>query len=152
MPDTPIGEFGVTVGDVAALVPEASIPTTRGTGQRAVIQTEVEDWIGSLSAALESALGEGWSSLPGERLTQITATGKTVVACAAASYLEVARAPERAGLANTTYADVLWDRWVTGRTELVALVGEWLATDPDLALSRPAATFPAPSVLDVQQW
>ena len=142
----------VTVADVAALVPEATIPEERATGQKAVIESEVEDWIASLTAALVSGLHEDWLLLPEDKVELIEAAGKTIVACAAASYVEAARAPERAGLANTTYSAVLWDRWMQGRAELTAQVEEWLAESPTLSHVRPGYSFPDARVTDSLRW
>lgn len=142
----------VTVSDVAALVPEATIPAERDTGQKAVIEAEVEDWIASLTAALEAGLNGDWVSLPTDKVQLVEATAKTIVACGVASYLEAARAPERAGLADTSYAAVLWERWSTGRAELVAQVDEWLAESPTLSHTRPGYYFPPASVTDTGRW
>ncbi len=144
----------VTVADVAALVPEATIPEERETGQKAVIESEVEDWIASLTATVTLQC-DGWTRLPAERLDVFEQVAQTIVACGAASYLEAARAPERAGMADTSYAGVLWERWREGLTGLQAIVREWLM-DPEpggsLSLLGGAASFPDPSIPDNPAW
>lgn len=150
---SPIGiePFGTSVADVAALVPEASIPETRGAGQRAVIESDVEAWITQLTATAQVTLDD-WQRLPEARRVKVQEVARTLIANAAASYLEAARAPERSGPATTTYAEVLWTRWTTGLESLAEQVRKWLDDQPETSLSKPAARFPAPVIIDRPRW
>jgi hypothetical protein len=150
-PPPPVDPFGVTVADVAAFVPEASILDTLGEGQRGVTTAQVVDWLTGLSARVESAV-DGWTSLPEDKQTLIAAEARDLIANGAASYLEAARHPERASKADTSYAQVLWDRWLTGLGALAAHVSEWLDEDPTTTHGKPAYSFPAATIRDATRW
>lgn len=146
-----IDPFGVTVEAVAALIPEATIPETRQPGQKAVVVADVTAWLQQFSAEADLRLA-GWTGLPDGQRDQVTAVAARLVTAAAASYVEAARAPERAGPADTSYAQVLWDRWVTGLPDLAGLVETWLDGDPATTPTGGVAAFPAPVIPDLVTW
>lgn len=150
--DVPIGPFGVTIDDVTTLVPEATVPETLSSGQKGVTQATVEGWITRLSADAALAL-DGYENLADAgRLSAVETSARRVVADGVASYLEAARAPERAGKADTSYAAVLWDRWLTGLAALVVKVVEWREADPATVRSSAASRFPEPVIPDSKVW
>lgn len=149
---TPVDPFGCTVADVAALVPEATILASRSAGQKGVTEADVTDWITRLSSETAVALHR-WSNLPEGQRTSITTTARNLVANGAASYLEAARAPERAAIANTaSYAQVLWERYTSGVKALAVTVNEWLTQDPSGVSGSGAAAFPKPVIPDRARW
>lgn len=143
--------FDVQPGDVAALVPEATIPDTLAPGQRGVTLGHVTNWILRLSAVAELRL-HGWDALPDAKAQRVKTAARIAVADGVAGMLEAARAPERAGLADTSYAAVLWARWQAGIDTLARQVTGWLADTPATSHAQPAAAFPPPTVLDTPRW
>lgn len=153
MPDTdPVVPYGANLAGVKALVPEAPVPEALGPGDRGVTAPQVRTWIASLSARVDVRLS-GWRRLrtvataaeiaageapPRDRLEVAAAD---LVHNGAASYLEAARFPERASKADTSYAEVLWRRFVDGLDELTA----WLAAelDNDAGGTQPGDVEPA---------
>lgn len=163
---TPRAPFGATVAGVTALVPTARLTDTPvpapGPGERvAVTVSQVEAWLDQLSGRVAMRL-DGWQRLPTTIVEpettsdrdQLVAFARDLVQTGAAHYLEAARFPERVSPAATSYADVLWARFLEGLTELTGwlerrLADGVLAEDPaEVAASAPAASFPAPLFLD----
>jgi len=166
--DEPVAPFGATRAGVTGLVPEARlIPgDVLPEGRYGVTEAQVDRWLDELSGDVSIRL-DGWELLTdgdvladddvtvlveGDR-TRLRAWAAGVVHNGAASYLEAARHPERAGVNDTSYAAVLWDRYTSGLDKLAA----WLEVrleDPDAGDALPAESsgiaysFPAPLVGD----
>lgn len=161
-PAEPVPPFGATVAGVLALVPEAKLITAadRTAGRFGVTADDVLEWLAGLSARVSRTL-DGWEqleavttddadSLPDRAL--LIAEARDAVHNGAASYLEAARYPERAGRAGTSYDTVLWARFERILEELYAWLrvrvdtgeaGAELAGGgaPSLAYSFPEASF-----------
>lgn len=161
------GPFGVTVDGVTSLVPEVRLWNSDDplpTGTYKITATQVVAWLEELTDAVSIAT-DGWERLSVTPTLDVDGTtvliesdrdrfigtARTIVHNGAASYLEAARRPESAARTESSYADVLWNRYETGLTRLVA----WLTlrldvpepgdTDPDagaLAYAFPCPTFP----------
>lgn len=170
--DQPVPPFGATRDGVTGLVPEARLTRDNQLveGRYGVSEGQVDRWIDELSGDVSVRL-DGWERLSntatledpqadpsvvlvaGDR-DRLRAWAAGVVHNGAASYLEAARHPERAGVNDTSYAAILWDRYVTGLDTLAA----WLTDRLDAADDgdQPAAdgggiaySFPAPLVGDL---
>lgn len=129
--DTPHEPFGATVTKVAALVPSAAIRDELPAGQRGVTTEQVEDWLDELSRKVDLRLS-GRDRLKDEsRLEALLDAARGVVLSGAASYVEAARFAERAAVADTSYAEVLWRRHESGLKDLAVLLAEWLADVDD---------------------
>lgn len=143
--DAPVAPFGATRNGVTGLVPEAKlIPgDTAPEGRYGVTEAQVDRWLDELSAAVAVEL-DGWELLTNVPVTdaegdvvviagdrdRLAIMARDVVHNGAASYLEAARHPERAAVNDTSYAAVLWARYVDG----LARVTGWLEgrlTSPD---------------------
>lgn len=156
--DTPVDPFGATVDGVTALVPEVRLAEAPlPVGKYAVTVQQVRAWVEELSAAVAMRV-DGWHRLAvepddGEQTSdrdQFLAFARTVVHNGVASYTEAARHPER----PSAYAAVLWDRYTTGRDELVGWLTDRLATStagdtPEQpSVSGLAWSFPSPLIGD----
>lgn len=158
--DTPVEPFGATAAGAVALVPEARLLTAPPpVGKYGVTEAQVEAWVAELSGAVAMRL-TGWQRLTDEPLApevdsdrdQLVTAARAAIHNGAASYLEAARHPERADVNTTTYAGVLWDRYLTGLNTITG----WLAIR--LAEGAPgddleqrggiASAFPAPTFVD----
>lgn len=154
-----VAPFGAHVAGVLALVPEARVPKAAEVpaGRHAVTEEQVLEWLVGLSARLAVRL-DGWERLKVEPEEPETLSDRdTFVAHAAdlvhngaASYLEAARYPERAGKSTTSYDAVLWQRFVDGLDDLAAWLERRLAagdaTTPGGADTPvPAHSFPPAS-------
>lgn len=159
-----VAPFGASVAGVTSLVPEARLWTSSNpipAGTYAVTIDQVAAWVDELTGVVAMTL-DGWQRLNAVAVApettsdrdQLVAYARTVVHNGAASYLEAARHPERAGVNDTSYAAVLWARYTDGLTRLTA----WLATrlaagdtadGPDPAADLPAYAFPTPLVGDL---
>lgn len=160
----PAGDFGVTVASwgcsvdgVQALLPDAVFPTTMTPGQKGLTRSQVETWLIELSGVAALRLTGFTKLVDPERITALTDAARDAVHNGAASYVEAARHPDRAGKGATSYADVLWSRFTDRLTDLAELLEEWL-TDPDDATTgdapgpSPAFSFPASAVPDTLRW
>lgn len=154
---TTFGPWGCSVDGVSALLPDAVFPTVLTAGQKALTRAQVETWLGELSGVASLRLtGIERLSNPG-RVTALTDAVRGAVHNGAASYVEAARHPDRAGKGTTSYADVLWARFTDRLADLATLLSQWL-TDPDDADTtdapggHPAWAFPESSVPDNLGW
>lgn len=167
----PVPPFSATVDGAAALVPEATLPEALGPGERGVTVGQVAAWVASLSGRLEVRL-TGWRRLRDVPTDEETAAGDLaprdrlraaaadLVHNGAASYLEAARFPERAAQSDTSYAAVLWARFVEGEDLLATWLEAELDTDGagdgdvvDLGLGGIGYSFPAASFTpDTMRW
>lgn len=167
----PVDPFGALLAGVKALVPEAPLPEALAAGERGVTAGQVVAWIGSLSSQVDLRL-TGWRRLRDVATAEEEAAGELaprarleaaaadLVQNGAASYLEAARFPERARPADSSsYAAVLWARYVDGLTALAGWLTAELedASPPDDVLTaRPsglAYSFPDPSFTpDTMRW
>lgn len=168
--DAPVAPFGATRDGVTGLVPEARLVPgdVLIEGKYGVTEAQVDRWLDELSGDVSVRL-DGWELLTntpvldvdevtvlvdGDR-TRLRAWAAGIVHNGAASYLEAARHPERAGVNDTSYAAVLWDRYVTGLDRVAAWLEERLA-DPDAGDTEepaadslgPAFSFPTPLIGD----
>lgn len=157
-PAEPVPPFGTTVAGVLALVPEAKLVTeeAKAAGAKGVTELDVLGWLDGLSATVSLRL-DGWEqleavatdeldSLPDREL--FVARARDLVHNGAASYLEAARYPERAGRAGTSYDTVLWARFEAGLLELAGWLSRRVDTgDSGVASAAPslAYSFPEPS-------
>ena len=121
MPAATYGVFATTVEAVYALAPEAERITDPADSRMPTPITEatVAGWILDLSAQLAGAALRLNLVDPGPVLDDLHASARATVACGAASYLEAARYPTRAGLNDSSYAGVLWARYQQGTAALV---------------------------------
>ena len=160
LPDTPVGVFGCTVRQVAALARNVEIrdhPTGDRDPDLTITTTEVETWIGQLSDALTSRLTSFTRVKPGTTRTAILTAGADAVANAAASYAEAAAHPEYATPADaTSYAATLWARWQDAAQQLEATLAALIAdAGPDITpdpRTAPAWHFPPPALPDDTRW
>ena len=157
-PAEPVPPFGATVAGVLALVPEAKLVTQadRDAGRHGVTVEDVLGWLAGLSATvslrldgweqLEAATTDELDSLPDREL--FVARARDLVHNGAASYLEAARYPERAGRAGTSYDTVLWARFEAGLLELAGWLSRRVDTgEAGASVAAPslAYSFPEPS-------
>ena len=91
-----------TISDVLALVPEAVLDDADAPG-RTLTRSDVLAWIMQASGLVAARLS--WAAL--SMTPTLAQAARHVVASYAASYLEDARYPERAGIASTDYATSL---------------------------------------------
>jgi len=161
-PNEPIGLFGCTVRDVATLVRNTTLHV-QAAGERdpdlSMTVGEVTAWIAQLSDTLTARL-VGFERLnDGPRRTTVLGAGRTAVAAGAASYVLAAAHPEFASPAEaTSYAQVLWQRWLTGCDQLAATLQAILDGGGDDVDLPPADTgmvgwsFPPPALPDDKRW
>lgn len=110
--------FGLSVQDVHRLVPYRQLPSAPAdaypSGTLALSTQDIEAWIAQLSGDLMGRL----TLAAGVFLADSVAWGQVYLMCrdavsnGAASYWEAAFYPERAGVNDTTYAGVLWQRYL----------------------------------------
>lgn len=168
----PVAPFGATRAGVTGLVPEARLVAGEGpppVGTYGVTEGTVDGWVDELSGAVAIRL-DGWEALTNEPVVEdvagvpttivegdrdrLRAWARSVVHNGAASYLEAARHPERAAVNDTSYAAVLWDRYVTGLDRVAAWLEARLAnpdagdTVTEAAYAGPAYYFPDPLIGD----
>lgn len=159
----PTEPYDATVEGVRALLPHATIPDSLPAGGRGVTTSHVAAWLAELSGRVDLRLA-GWRRLRVARTEQeesdnhpspserFTAAARDLVHNGAASYTEAARYPERAGVTDTSYAAVLWNRYTSGLDDLEAWLTDELATgdegevDPETgtAYGDPGYSFPEP--------
>lgn len=158
MADDPVEPFDATVAGVTALVPEATVVDTVVPGQRAVTHDQVTSWVAALSANVDARLAAR-GRLPGDdpRSVAVVAAARDLVHNGAASYLEAARHPERASKTDSSYAEVLWQRYTGGLAALGAALDGWLDDGAGLApapsqLVHAAWCMPAPRLPDYVRW
>lgn len=166
--DEPVVPFGATRLGVTGLVPEARlIPgDVLPVGKYGVTEAQVDRWLDELSGDVAVRL-DGWERLSNDPVLdgitvlidgdrdRLKAWAAGVIHNGAASYLEAARHPERAGVNDTSYAAVLWDRYTTGLDKLDAWLtkrlddletGDELPGDVDA--DGPGYYFPTPLIGD----
>lgn len=158
-PPTGYGVFNTTVESVYALAPEAERVTDPNTSRMPTPITEatIGGWITDLSAQVAGAALRLNLIDPGPVLDGLYASARSVVACGAASYLEAARYPTRASLNDSTYAGVLWARFTTGTTALVAqlnavIVDAGVEVETTGTESGPFGYFPRKYFTDGMIW
>lgn len=136
-------EFAVSVRDVVQLVNSLSIaigdtehdqhgkPVRSGTVY--LTDKQVQEWIVDVSNRLKTRLSVFHRIRPETRLWQrATTAGHDLVSNGAASYLYAAAAPEKAEMVDTTsYAEVLWRRFLTGLDDLEKALDDWIRENPD---------------------
>src|SRR4051812_38659784 len=135
--DTPHLPFGATVAGVAALVPSAPIRDEIPAGQKGITTAQVEAWLDELSNTVDLRLTGRERLRSDERKAALVDAAKGIVQTGAASYVEAARFSERAAVADTSYAEVLWRRYQSALGELVALLASWLADEDDAEPESP---------------
>jgi hypothetical protein len=134
--------FGANLAGVKAFVPEVVLLTGNVlVGKFGVQEAQVMAWLDEMSGTVAMTL-DGWERLddtPTEREVavgevppdsdreQLRRFARTVIHNGAASYLEAARHPERATVNDTSYAAVLWARYLTGLEQLAAWLTRRLA-------------------------
>ena len=151
--DGPTPPWGATLDGVGALIPDWKIPATLTPGQTGLSAAQVEGWIVELSGIASLRL-TGYATISDpDRVSALTSAVRAAIHNGAASYVEAARHPDRAGKGDTSYSDVLWARFTGGLDALEALLGTWL-TDPDLSgvgavtPPGPGFEFPAAFIID----
>lgn len=167
--DAPVAPFGATRAGVLGLVPETRLVPgdVLVEGRYGVTEAQVDRWLDELSGDVSVRL-DGWERLSdnpvlddqgaeliaGDR-TRLRAWAAGVVHNGAASYLEDARHPERAGVNDTAYGAVLWARYEAGLDKLAAWLELRLASpdagdaeEPVAELAGIAYSFPTPLVGD----
>jgi hypothetical protein len=146
----PPNPYGVTTEAVHALVPYRRLDTPTSAappGTATVADEDVQRWVSDLSQSLTSRLmvmAGGADSIlivaddgtvtvnpgvPGadERFAILSGIARDAITNGAASYWDAAMNPERQGVNNTTYAGVLWQRYLDGIAAAITLVGQWLS-------------------------
>jgi len=165
-PDAPVAPFGATRDGVTGLVPEARLVPGDVVvdGRYGVTEAQVDRWLDELSGDVSVRL-DGWERLTdvdtlaednvtvlveGDR-TRLRAWAAGVIHNGAASYLEAARHPERAGVNDTSYAAVLWDRYTAGLDKVAAWLEKRLdaieagdTAEPAVELGGIGYSFPEP--------
>lgn len=154
-PYAPVDPFGASAQGAIDLVPEARIRTGPPVaGQYGVTIAQVQAWVEELTGVLGMTL-DGWERLsdspedgqPTSDREDLASYARTVIHNGAASYLEAARHPERAGVNDTSYAAVLWARYLEGLDRLTGWLAARLAAlepgDEDYA-GGPDGSFPDP--------
>lgn len=165
-------EFGVSVRDVLQLVDTVSVAigdTGRDQHGKEVRKgtvylndRQVQEWITDVANRLKTRLTAFHRIREDSRLyRRVAVAGHDLVANGAASYLYAAAAPEKAEQTDTTsYAEVLWRRFLTGLDELVEAFEDWVKENPDDLEPEPgmlsrlpgSGRFPAPFFRDRMQW
>lgn len=164
--DTQAPPFGATAAGALALVPEARLIPGAGpapVGKFGVTEAQLEAWVAELTGTVAMRL-DGWQRVSTEAVApettsdrdQLATYARAVIHNGAASYLEAARHPERAGVADTSYAAVLWARYRDGLTDLIGWLEARLADpaggdtpEPETDASAGVLyNFPAPLVGD----
>lgn len=158
----PTSAWGVTVAEVAALASHADItagttadPEFGAANDRRVKTQDVTRWIESVEATVDLKLRKR-TALAADAQERLKAAAKTVVLNGAAAYLVDAAYPARAGVGdNSSYGNVLWNRYNTGLAELVELVEEWAAQggDDNASSALPIKSFfPSTRFTDDMKW
>lgn len=160
---TGLAPFGTLVDDVYDLTPEVERVTDPNQSNLPTPITEdtVGRYITSVSSAVAAGIGP-WGTLTGGSLDAVKAAARTVVANGAASYLQAARYPSRAGVNDSSYAGVLWQRYESGlaalKAEVARIIDAGTGTGPDpedpLVGSNggPFGSFPLTYFADGAQW
>ena len=143
--------WAATLEGVAALIPDWKIPAALTPGQTGLTAVQVEGWLAELSGIVSLRLA-GWDGLPADRSEPLVRAGRDAIQNGAASYVEAARHPDRAGKGATSYSDVLWSRFTERLDNLAELLAVWLE-DPAVAVdgptsAAPAFAFPDAAILD----
>jgi len=126
-PDDLANPFAVTVEDVHRLVPYRQLPSAPAGGYPPGTVTITEDdvlaWIAQLSGDLTGriALASALFAVDPTAYGQVYLLCRDAVANGVASYWEAAFYPERAGANDTTYAGVLWQRYLRSVDAVMAL-------------------------------
>lgn len=144
VPDPPVySPFAVSVSDVLRLLDTLSVvivgenkdqhgrPAREGTAY--LTDKQVSAWIVDVGSRVTTRLALFHRVRPESRLyKRVSAAGRDIVANGAASYTYAASAPEKAAIVDSTsYAEVLWRRFLTGLDDLEAAFDEWVRQFPD---------------------
>lgn len=136
-----MADYGAGIEGVRALLPgtridEASRPNV----------SDVTGWSIEYTAEVARRLGD-LSALTVEARTNVELGGRRLVNLAVAATVLDAKFPERAGVADDSYAAVLWARYAAGMEELVEAVEEGELPGPDegaTGAGTPVGSFPDP--------
>lgn len=163
MAETQPVTWGVTVDEVHALAPHVPIddspetspdPVWEGDVNQAVTSAQVQRWIVQVSnrASLRVELID--TVTDETRKTVMTGAIHDAVTNGAASYLVAAAYPAMsAPNEQTSYAQVLWDRYMSILKEAEQSLSGWLEVTPGSGGSASVSgTFPAPLFPDAIQW
>ena len=151
--EDPVDPFGANVAGVQALIPDATLVETLNVGQKAITKDQARQWLVELTGHALIRLSR-YTQLGDEtepRRVALVAMARDILHNGAASYVEAARYPERAGKAEESYEGVLWRRYQQGLTSLEAQLDEWLDDDQSGHGDKNAGAsgcFPRPTVLD----
>lgn len=171
--DAPVAPYGATRNGVTGLAPEARLTPgdTVIEGKYGVTEAQVDRWLDELSGDVSVRL-DGWERLTNAPVLEDPDADPSVVLIAgdrdrlrawaagiihngAASYLEAARHPERAGVNDTSYAAVLWQRYTDGLDKLAGWLEARLTAleagdldQPAADAGGPAHSFPDPLIGD----
>jgi len=128
--------FGLTIADVHRLVPYRQLPSAPARGYPpetvSLTQEDIQAWIAQLSGDIlgRLALGSALFTVDARAWGQVWLMCRDAVSNGVASYWEAAFYPERAGVNDTTYAGVLWQRYLRSVEAIDALVQTLLAQSP----------------------
>lgn len=165
-------EFLVTVRDVVQLVDTLSVAVgDTGKDQHGarvregtvyLTDAQVAEWIVDVASRVKTRLASFHRIRPASRLwLRLAQAGHDVVANGAASYVYAAAAPEKAEMVDTTsYAEVLWRRYLTGLDDLEEAFARWCREFPDDLEPEPvnrdrvpgSGRFPRPVFRDDMRW
>lgn len=163
--------YGTTVQDVLNLIHTVSVDMGDGYTQHGgrvregtiyITSTQVEAWIRQVSSRVTTRLKRFYLVSPDVPFyLTVLSSARDVVANGAASYAYAAAAPEKASTADTTsYAEVLWRRYLDGLEVLEEMVDDWVkdnvpgVDDDDKRLGGlpGRGRFPKPRVRDCDRW
>lgn len=171
-PPVTYSEFLVSVRDVVQLVDTLSIAVGNDgqdqhggrlrAGETYLSEAQVREWIVDVASRVKTRLAKFHRVRPGTTLwLRLSQSGHDVVANGAASYVYAAAAPEKAEQTDTTsYAEVLWRRYLSGLEDLVEAFDVWARENPDDLDPEPgradrlpgSGRFPRPVFRDDMRW
>lgn len=120
--------FDLVVQDVHRLVPYRQLPSAPGTaypgGTIVITEDDILAWVAQLSGDLMGRLAVGTELFRVDAVawSQVYLMGRDAVSNGVASYWEAAFYPERAGVNDTAYSGVLWQRYLRSVDAVDALL------------------------------
>lgn len=158
---TLLGPYGVTVDQVGSMVPHMHIPMTKTEPDaNPTTVATVAGWVLTLSSQVNARLRKV-VYLAAEYQSVVLLAANGIITDGAASYLAAAGHGTDAGYNQSSYSQILWDRYTTALTALIGQVDEWAALpggpddeDPLIAapIPGPAWYFPPPTFGDGVFW
>lgn len=140
-----MADYGASVAGVRRLLPTVDIEASSEPSE-----SDVQAWLAEFTGNVARRLGNV-SALTEAQVGEITVAARGLVHLGVAATVYDAHFPERAGLTDQSYGQVLWGRYSDGLDELdaevEALTGEEAAGGAD-ASGVPLYYFPEPAFPD----